>query len=96
MRNDIRPGPLCSSGCGSSTVDILLGFARDERRQDCFLRVQAIFGLLENCRCVRLERFVGDFFSAISRQAMHHQSIGAKVGDLAIDLISLELGNSEG
>src|SRR5437868_901727 len=44
--------------------------------QNPFLRMQAIFGLVEHHRLRAVDHLVGDLFAAMGRQAMHEQRIG--------------------
>jgi hypothetical protein len=48
----------------------------EQHQQQRLLRVQAVLGLIENHRLRRFDDFVGHFFAALGRQAMHEHRVG--------------------
>jgi hypothetical protein len=46
-------------------------------RNDPFLYMHPIFGLVENDRLGAVDHFVGNFFAAMGRQAMHKERVPA-------------------
>src|SRR5580704_94845 len=47
----------------------------EERLQDCFLRVHAVFGLVEDHRLRSIENFGGNFRAAVRRKTVHEHGI---------------------
>ncbi len=73
---------------------LYLGSARhrvEAPRQNAFLRVQAIFGLVEHHRLRAVDHLVGDFVAAMRGQAMHEQRVGFRQRhQLGVDLIRFQ------
>src|SRR5271165_3282290 len=63
----------------------------EQRQQNRFLHVQAIFGLFENDGARRIHDGFADFRAAVSRKTVHEDRVGRGMGEeRVIDLIAGE------
>ena len=58
-----------------------------EVHHDCFLYVEAVFGLIENDGVGAVDGFGGDFFSAVGGQVVHDEGAWRVGEQLGVDLI---------
>src|SRR6202035_2824945 len=57
-------------------AEVNLRRSTEERLQDCFLRVHAVFGLIEDHGLRSVENFRGDFRAAVRRKTVQERCIG--------------------
>src|SRR5580692_3390941 len=65
--------------------------AAQQQIEDSLLHVQAVLGLLENNRALRIHHLVSNFLAAMSRQTVHKRGIGSSCShQLAVHLVRQE------